>query len=138
MAKKHTTLIAVLVSLVGCSIVAVCMSLWQASLLESEPAVSIKAWANGCFVAGVIWGSLGILTLVARMDGFSALQYLFHTMKCKWNKAHNENAPNLESYYDYLKNKKRNTNRPLRTLLIPAAVYLAAAAVLSVCYVRVA
>lgn len=133
MSKERGRRFGLLASFLLCSVLAVGISLWQMSFQETGLLSGIRSWADGCFAAGALWGSLGVLLLVAAFDGFRAMQYLGYTFRFKWSKNQNRKSQHLDSYYEYIQKKKKNEGegRVVRYFLIPAGVYLAAAVVLT-------
>lgn len=128
-----------LISFLICTVVAVGVSLWQMSFQEDGVLGTLRSWSNGCFTAAVFWCSFGLLILIARFDGFRAMQYLGYTFRYKWFRKQKEESSQLESYYDYIKRKKESSSgmRTVKALLIPGLLYLAAAILLTVIFDRV-
>ncbi|MDO5422566.1 MAG: hypothetical protein Q4F41_02430 [Eubacteriales bacterium] len=140
MDKKKGRHFEVLISFaVGCLLI-VLVSVWQMSFQGESAAGKVLSWSNGCLAAAVVWGGIGLLSLVAKFDGFSALQYFGYVFRKKWTKSGGTGETrHMDSYYDYMKEKKRKEsgmagNRFVKCLLIPAGGYLAAAGILTVVF----
>lgn len=138
MSKGKIRRFGVLISFLLCTGVAAGVSLWQMSFQEDNIPGVLRSWSNGCFTSAVFWCSFGALVLIARFDGFRAVQYLSYTFRFKWFKNRKNEARQLESYYDYIKRKKetRNEGGILKVFLAPGLLYLAAAIVLTVIFDR--
>lgn len=131
--------VGALISFLLCTLLAVGVSLWQMSFQENSLLGGLCAWSNGCFAAAVLWGSIGLLLLIARFDGFLALQYMGYTFRTKWSKMRGGDSPHLDSYYEYMQKKRetRGVGRMIKLLLIPAVIYLLAAVVLTVLFEQI-
>ncbi len=138
MSKGRIRHFGVFISFLICTGVTVGVSLWQMSFQEDSILGTLRSWSNGCFAAAVFWCSFGLLILIARFDGFRAVQYLGYTFRCKWSKKQKDESSQLESYYDYIKRKKetRSDTRIVKAFLIPGLLYLAAAILLTVIFDR--
>ncbi len=138
MSKRKKRRYGVLISFLLCSTLAVTVSLWQVSFQEDSMQGALLSWSNGCLAAAALWGAFGLLLLIARFDGFRAIQYLGYTFRVKLSKMRGDDSRQLNSYYDYVQ-KKRETQREgrlIKIFLIPAILYLGAAIILTVLFER--
>lgn len=136
MSRGEVRYVGIFISFLICSAAAVTISLWQMSFQEDSLLGGLLSWSNGCFAAAALWGSLGLLLLVARFDGFRTLQYLGYIFRFRWSKIRGGNSQHMDSYYEYAQKKKklRGDGRMIKHFLIPAGIYLAAAVVLTVIF----
>lgn len=136
MSKRKRRSFGILISFLLCSILAITVSLWQMSFQEDSLLGKLLSASNGCFAAAALWGSLGLLLLVASFDGFRAIQYLGYTFRFKWAKNRGETEDRLDSYYEFTQKRKKENKekRMVKLFLLPAVLYLAAAVVLTVIF----
>ncbi|MCD8126630.1 MAG: DUF3899 domain-containing protein [Clostridiales bacterium] len=117
---------------IGC-VVIVPVAFWQMSFQEDGVLGRLLSWSNACFLAAVLWGGLGILVWIAAFGGFDAARFLGRTFWRKWSRAAREEKK--QSYYDYRVERQKKRKKGVSSfLLLPGAVYLAAAAVLTVLF----
>lgn len=120
---------ALLVSSALC-IAAVCgLSAWQAGF---RPV--LIAWANGFYAAAVFWCGAGLLVLISLFGGFDSFSYLSHRVRRRFSRRVREENPKQESYFDFCRRRREEQwdRFASAVLLIPGAVCLAVAAVLTI------
>lgn len=120
---------ALLVSFLLCTGAACGISLWQMSFRSV-----LLSWANGCFAAAVLWCGTGALVLISLFGGFDSFSYVSHRVRRRFSRHLREASPKQESYFEYCRRRseERWDKFAGAVLLLPGAVYLAAAVVLAV------
>jgi len=97
------------------------ITVWQLKIRQS----SLVAVSNACFAVAVVWGGIGLMTLISSAGGYSSLGYLMYVFKRKWSRKKDWKTKKMLSYFEFQNDTEpAGAAKPLIVLLLPAAVYL--------------
>lgn len=102
----------------------ICLSLAYSQGLFKGPGLqeSYRILSDGCFLAGVLIGGLGLLAWISGMGQFNGMRYLAYWLVNTFRWGFPRKAP--MSYPEFLK-EKPGKQRTANFLVIPGAVFLA-------------